>query len=226
MRHTNHNASLDHEAQESLLLRTVEIQPSDQDATGVSNSERISWLELAYELLRVELLPEAPSNVSISFGFPSTGARQSRNQRLGEYAHAFVKGTGEKVENTGLISLHPTIFNDPSRVLDVLLHEMIHAAVPEAGHRRPFRKLAIRCGLTGKMTATVATLTLMSKFQSFLNDLLPPMPPGYGDLAPRRKKQTTRMLKYTCPDCSQIIRAANDNLYCVCGNCDELYLPD
>jgi hypothetical protein len=76
------------------------------------------------------------------------------------------------------------------------------------------------------LTSTVAGLELKAKFESFLKDRLPPMPPGYGDLAPRRKKQTTRMLKYTCPGCGQIIRAANDNLYCVCGNCDELYLPD
>ncbi len=206
--------------------KTIITQPMAESPPAM-NSHRIAWLEEAYRLLRYELLPEAPARITIVFGFPSKGARDSRNKRIGEYAHAFVKGTGDQVENTGLISLHPTIFNDPSRVLDVLLHEMIHAAVPESGHRGPFRKLAIRCGLTGKMTATVATLTLISKFERFLNDRLPPMPPGYGDLtATRRKKQTTRMLKYSCPACSQIIRAANDNLYCVCGNCEELYLPD
>ena len=189
----------------------------------VNNSDRIAWLEQAYALLRTELLHEAPPHISITFGFPSTGARKSSNQRLGEYAHRFIKGN--KILD-GFISLHPTIFNEPSRVLDVLLHEMIHAAVPEAGHRGPFRKLALRCGLTGKMTSTVAGPDLKSKFETWLKDRLPLMPPGYGDLAPSRKKQTTRMLKYVCPGCGQIIRSACDNLYCMCGHCDELYLPD
>jgi hypothetical protein len=98
-----------------------------QDVPGVTNSERIDWLEQAYRLLREELLPEAPERISITFGFPSTGARKSKNQRLGEYAHQFLQGYPDYPINGGFISLHPTIFNNPSRVLDVLLHEMIHA---------------------------------------------------------------------------------------------------
>ena len=82
--------------------------------------------------------------------------------------------------NGGLISLHPTIFNDPSRVLDVLLHEMIHAIVPKADHRVEFRVLAKRVGLTGKMTATVAGPELKHKLDRLLADRLAPMPSGYG----------------------------------------------
>ena len=62
-----------------------DANPTDTN-TG-ANSERIAWLEQAYNLLRSELLPEAPERVTITFGFPSKGARPSRNQRIGEYAH-------------------------------------------------------------------------------------------------------------------------------------------
>lgn len=47
--------------------------------------------------------------------------------------------------------------SDPVRVLDILLHEMIHAAVGvEEGHKGNFRKMALDFGLRGKMTATYA----------------------------------------------------------------------
>ncbi len=188
------------------------------------NSHRIAWLEQAYQLLRSELLPETPVRITIVFGFPSRGSRDSRNKRIGEYAHQFMQGFPELPENSGLISLHPTIFNDPSRVLEVLLHEMIHAACPNDGHRGAFPRIAKRVGLTGRMTATVAGPELKTKLDGFLADRLPPMPPGYGDLAPVRKKQSTRMRKYVCPECGQIIRAATDELYAFCGDCVEQFV--
>lgn len=47
---------------------------------------------------------------------------------------------------------------EPTRVLDILLHEMIHACVGiKEGHKGLFRKLALEFGLEGKMTATVVT---------------------------------------------------------------------
>jgi hypothetical protein len=184
-------------------------------ASGLS-SERIAWLEKAYALLRSELLPEAPERVTISFGFPSKGARPSRNQRIGEYAN-FLQDCDA---GPGLLTLHPTIFQDPSRVLDVLLHEMIHAARPNDGHRKDFPRLAKRVGLTGKMTATVAGPELRERLSAMLADKLPPMPKGHGDLNADRKKQSTRLRKWICPACGQIVRAASDCLNAVCGDCD------
>ena len=194
---------------------------SDANPTG-ANSERIAWLEQAYDLLRSELLPEAPERVTITFGFPSKGARPSRNQRIGEYAH-FLKDCDA---GPGLLTLHPTIFREPARVLDVLLHEMIHAACPNDGHRGKFPKLAKRVGLTGKMTATVAGPELKATLAEFLADRLPPMPNGHGDISSQRKKQSTRMRKYVCPACGQIVRAATDCLNAVCGDCDVHYIME
>lgn len=138
--------STDMESDEMVIEGKTEIKPVEQDVPGVSNSERIDWLEQAYRLLREELLPEAPERISITFGFPSTGARKSKNQRLSEYAHQFLQGYPDHLVNSGFISLHPTIFNNPSRVLDVLLHEMIHAACPDAGHTAECDCYTINCG--------------------------------------------------------------------------------
>ena len=193
----------------------------DADSSG-ANSERVAWLEKAYKLLRDELLPEAPERVTITFGFPSKGARPSRNQRIGEYAH-FLENCDA---GPGLLTLHPTIFREPARVLDVLLHEMIHAACPNDGHRGQFPKLAKRVGLTGRMTATVAGDELKAKLEGFLADRLPPMPNGHGDLTSDRKKQSTRLRKYVCPSCGQIVRAATDCLNAVCGDCDAHFILD
>ena len=132
----------------------VEIPPSPEPA--IKNSDRVAWLEQAYRVLREELLPEAPERITICFGFPSTQARrQNGSQRIGEYADSFMRGLPDCPINSGLISLHPTIFKDPAQVMSTLLHEMLHSATPGDGHRGRFPKLAKRVGLIGKMTSTV-----------------------------------------------------------------------
>lgn len=52
------------------------------------------------------------------------------------------------------------LFIDPSqddglRILNILLHELLHAALPEGtGHKGEFRSMALGFGFIGKMTAT------------------------------------------------------------------------
>lgn len=49
------------------------------------------------------------------------------------------------------------VLDEPVKVLDVLLHELIHAVVGnKEGHRGKFKTLAVAVGLKGKMTATFA----------------------------------------------------------------------
>lgn len=81
----------------------------------------------------------------------------------------FVKGRGDKgigqcwdpshtSDETTHMFICPTQDN-PLRVLDILLHELIHAAVGcKEKHRGNFRKLALEFGLAGKMTATYAEI--------------------------------------------------------------------
>lgn len=181
------------------------------------NSKRIRWLEQAYHRLRKDILPEAPPKVNIAFGFPSGGHLRLKNKTIGEHWSGFTDGS--------FISLHPTLGKDPVNMLAVLIHEMIHAAYPNDGHRGRFPKTAKRVGLVGKMTATVAGHALLSR----LNDLskkLGSFPPGSGDLV-KTRKQTTRLIKLIC-SCGRILRASREEIsrsHIICELCSKAYEP-
>lgn len=62
----------------------------------------------------------------------------------------------------------------PSRVLDILLHELIHAAVGVGhGHKKPFSSVAKKVGLSGKPTATFAAedSELLKKLEAIASKL-------------------------------------------------------
>lgn len=181
------------------------------------NSTRIRWLEKAYQSLREELLPEAPEKINISFGFPSQGHLRSKYKTIGEHWSGFTDGS--------FISLHPLLGMDPVNMLAVLVHEMIHSAFPEDGHRGKFPKTAKRVGLVGKMTATVPGHDLLQRLNS-LNIELGPFPPGSGDLV-KTRKQSTRLIKLVC-QCSRILRASRDEIKrgpVICSLCNGHYQP-
>lgn len=115
-----------------------------------SHTTREGWLLDAVARLDLKFFSEngydLPEKMAVSCGFPRGVAR------------AIGQCWDPKVCDDGTVQIFicPSIA-EPTRVLDILLHEMIHAAVGiEAGHRGPFRKLAKEFGLSGKMTATVA----------------------------------------------------------------------
>jgi hypothetical protein len=110
-------------------------------------------------------------------------------------------------------------------VLVTLRHELVHAA-GRRGHGKEFKALAVELGLTGPMTATVASpelldfinWTLLPQLGQYPHGaitgrgeiLVPPTEPGDKPviLRPddRPKKQSTRMLKAECPECGYTIR--------------------
>ncbi len=61
------------------------------------------------------------------------------------------------------------IIEDSARVADILIHEIVHAVVGnQAGHGKAFKRCALAVGLTGKMTATIASEDLKSKLDSWI----------------------------------------------------------
>jgi hypothetical protein len=152
---------------------------------------REGWLHAAIEYMRpwfAEQAAEIPG-VYVSVGFPSTGARSAR---IGECHYSGEDGKPQ-------LFIHPGI-KDSARVLDVLIHELCHAALPVGTqHGAAFGRLARGLGLTGKMTATVSTPELRWALNRVVSRGLGPYPhaelvTGSGG----RKKQTTRMLKVVC----------------------------
>jgi hypothetical protein len=132
--------------------------------------------------------------IRVTCGFPSRGALAKRRRTIGQcWPPRASKGGRHEI----LIS--PTIA-ESLEVGAVLLHELIHVAVGvEAGHGPPFRKTALQLGLTGKMTATVATEELNERLNALLDTHLGPYP--HTALNPgEMPKQSTRLVKLQCSD--------------------------
>jgi len=114
-----------------------------------THTTREGWLQAATKALDAKFFSgkgyKLPEKLGCSCGFPRGHARA-----IGQCWHPSVAKDG-----TTHIFICPSQ-DDTMRVLDILLHELIHAAVGLAcGHRGAFKKLATEFGLTGKMTATV-----------------------------------------------------------------------
>ena len=81
------------------------------------------------------------------------------------------------------------------RVLDILLHELIHCATPGEKHGGDFKRIAKAIGLTGKMTATVVEegSYLHDRLKGLSQSLGPyphsPLKPVYKEKKPSKRQQ-------------------------------------
>lgn len=161
---------------------------------------REEWLNAMVAKLRpvfAEHEATIPSKVRVTCGWPSTGALAQKTRRIGECwpESASADGTRE-------ILVSP-VLADSVEVAAVLVHELVHAALPAGvGHGAPFARLAKSLGLTGKMTATVAGEALRARLAAMVEA---PYPHAVLDMS-KRRKQGTRMLKVECPDCGYTVR--------------------
>jgi hypothetical protein len=114
---------------------------------------REGWLRAAALLLEEQVLRPlthaVPPKTAYSCGWPGGG---SPSKRIGEcWAHT------ASPDGTIHIFISP-LLHEPLRVLDVLLHELVHAVVGvDAGHGPAFKKVARAVGLEGKLTATTVS---------------------------------------------------------------------
>lgn len=159
---------------------------------------REAWLEKAAAAMR-PLFDAQGADVypkfRVSCGFPKGG----KGKTIGQAWTPKASGDG-----TAELFISP-VLQDPVRVLDVLMHELVHAVVGnDHGHKGPFRKLAKALGLEGKMTATVAGPKLAETLKWTAAELgaYP-----HAELSTMTvAKQTTRQLKVVCEDCGCIAR--------------------
>jgi hypothetical protein len=111
---------------------------------------REEWLRVAVETLRPIIAAkgfELP-RVRCSVGFPKGHGRMDRV--IGQCWSKLVSADG-----TFEIFITPTLDN-PARVLDILVHELGHACLPDAGHKKPFADYCRAMRLNGPWTATTA----------------------------------------------------------------------
>jgi hypothetical protein len=110
-----------------------------------NNQIRELWLENAIDLIeplfkqRGYKIPK----VRVSCGFPSTG---NKSRHIGQ-----CWGTQSTADKVNQIFISP-VLDDPIKVLDTLVHELVHAVDDCIHHHGPeFKKIAIDVGLQGKM---------------------------------------------------------------------------
>lgn len=163
---------------------------------------REQWLIRASKKLSkiiAENSETVPKNIRVSCSWPS----QSIRKRIGE---AWSEAASEDGAHETFIS---PIVADPIEVLAILLHELVHHSVGTVhGHKAPFKRLAIACGLQGKMTATVASDELTIKL-ILIADSLGEYPHKTLNPGVDRKKQGTRLIKCECAECGYIIRTTD-----------------
>lgn len=191
--------------------------------TGYSYATREDWLNAFIDASRPvfeKANAPLPLNVRVAVGFTSRGLKGAR---IGECWSDSASEDGHFE-----IFIKPTI-NDVARVCDVLTHELIHAATGiQAGHGQAFKRVALALGLSGKMSATVASADWYTWALPII-EALGPMPYGAlnGDLANTgRKKQKTALLKVECPHCGWLARVTakhidpHGTLNCPVPSCD------
>ena len=178
---------------------------------------REAWLNQALEKLRPWFEDRAgvaiPQDARVSVGFPGGG---SARKRIGE---CWARSQSKDKVNEIFIS---PVLSDPIRMLDVLVHEAVHAVDDcQSGHKEAFKRTALAVGLEGKMTATHAGDKLKAELERIIK-ILPPLTHGALDLS-TRKKQPTRLVKLECDCCGMIIRTTakwieqTGNPDCACG---------
>ena len=162
---------------------------------------REDWLHQAVQHLRPAFLrvgTPLPDALHVSIGFPSTRAL---SRRVGECWAPEASRDGR-----------PHLFVSPLLgssllVLGTLVHELVHAAVGVGfRHGPPFRRAALALGLVGRMTATVPGPELTARLDELASVLGPFPHAGLDAAASGHPKQSTRLLKLTCPACGYTIR--------------------
>ncbi len=189
----------------------------------MSIENREAWLNAMTEHLKPafeETESPIPNNVRVTCGFPSLGGRPGKRQVLGEC------WPGNKSDDG-----HFEVFINPMRsnsldVAGTLVHELVHTAVgTEAGHRGPFRTIALAIGLEGLMTATTSSPDLIEKLKLIIEEI--GEYPHASLNFTKKPTQSTRMLKITCTVCGYLVRtsakwASMGMPTCVCGGVMKL----
>lgn len=157
---------------------------------------REQWLHEAVHQYRPwmkELKAPIPDKVYVSCGFPK--GRHGAGQAIGQ-----CWPPQSTVDGTTQMFICPTQ-DEPVRVLDILLHECIHAGCGnECGHKGEFKRVARELGLQGKLTATYAELgtPLHARLQEVAEKLGPY--PHSGMILVKKAKKESNWIRLKSPE--------------------------
>ena len=171
---------------------------------------REQWLVRSADMITDTIICAAADKLGETYDLEqfrvSIGHPQSK-KALGE---CWTKKASDDNHNEIFITPH---VDDSAAILATLVHELIHAADDcKSGHKNFFARMARKCGLVGKLTATTAGDALNEQLLDII-DVLGNIPHHKLDATHRVKpKQSTRMIKLTCPCCGFNFRASNTQL--------------
>jgi hypothetical protein len=163
---------------------------------------REHWLELLVQRLK-PMFTEADlalPPVHISTGWPSRNALGLGKRRIGECWPPQSSASGHSH-----IFISPLLV-DPVKVAGVVVHELIHAVYPEAGHKGPFKRAMGKVGLVGKPTATEEGTELVERLRGDILPALGDYPHAALSFVGKDKRQKCRQLKVTCGACGYTAR--------------------
>jgi hypothetical protein len=176
--------------------------------TTNNNSNRESWLNLMTDkYIRPMFASKGytiPHNVRMSCSLSSGGIHTKAHQKrftLGE-CYSPSMSSDDSIQ----IMIVPNLA-DSARVLDVLVHELVHATVGnKEGHNHVFKACANAVGLEGKMTSTNAGEWLKALIGEWIKaeGEYP-----HSTLSTRYKKQSTRLHKCDCVQCGYTMRISS-----------------
>jgi hypothetical protein len=176
--------------------------------TTNNNSNRETWLNLMTDkYIRPMFASKGytiPANIRMSCSLASGGIHTKKHQKrftLGE-CYAPSMSSDDSIQ----IMIVPNLA-DSARVLDVLVHELVHATVGnKEGHNHVFKACANAVGLEGKMTSTNAGEWLKALINEWIK-VEGEYP--HATLATRYKKQSTRLHKCDCIHCGYTMRISS-----------------
>jgi len=184
----------------TLAEQQAQASVTASEGGDTTTLNREAWLERAIALLRPDFEDNQtplPVLIKVSVGWPG-GKRSAK--AIGQYWPPALS-----TNDIPQIFISPVI-EDPVRALDILVHELVHAATPGDGHGKAFKRCALAMGLEGKMTATVAGPGLTARL-TLLRTALGEYPHGaLREGARATPKQGTRLLKACCDSCGYTVR--------------------
>jgi SprT-like family len=131
---------------------------------------REAWLHHAIDGFRpwfTEQGKPLPDLLRVSVGFP-LGNRKAIGQCW------FENSSADQSRNIFISPVLIDVASAQMGVLETLLHECCHAALPvKTGHRKPFAKLAVAMGLEGPWRGTHASDLLVPRLVGLADDLGP-----------------------------------------------------
>lgn len=178
------------------------------------HNSRESYLRAATNELRPYFAKHGlilPEKIRYAVAFTSHG---KKGKVAGECWHA---GASDDGHHEIIIRAD---FADPAEVLGILVHELVHAALPpDVKHGKEFREAALRIGLEGPMRHAMPGAVLKERLNELASSLglFPHARLNFdrvtlaGEVvADRPKKQGTRMLKAEClgAGCGYTVRVA------------------